>query len=450
MQLLCITDQVYCTILLMPFYETNARVSKDPIMGLIQMAAQDSDKNKLTAIVGSAAADNGDLLIPESVIEAAREVHNKVDMAYASSFGLAGLPELMSEEILGADIAKALKESGIARAELVTSGGTNAIATALLACTNKEDQIITHSPHWAGYDSITLAIERKPLINFDILDAEGNFNLVAFETTIKNLIAFKDDAKIILVMNTPFDNPLGKDFGVAAWNEIGEILSKYNDREILIILDTAYLDFGPEGKDYCRLSFIPNLFKKIDSPNFKLVIAGTVSKSFAMYGARVGVATLLSSDQETVSQWRDTAGGCIRGTFSNASRPGQAITQLVLQDPKKLANVHEWQKTTSHLMNKRRDFFIEAMQGRLTEEFKLIRPDSGFFISLMINDNKYQNSTFAQIFYKELLASQLYAPLISDQFLRIPTCGLSESKLEQVANRIVQVAERMRSIKEKA
>lgn len=434
----------------MPFYETEARVSKDPIMGLIQMASQDTSDQKLTAIVGSAADDNGKLLLPEAVIEAAKELGQKVNMEYASSFGLAGLPEALSEEILGADIAKALKEAGVARSEVVSSGGTNAISTTLLACTSREDQIITHSPHWAGYDSIALGIERKPLINFDILDAEGNFNLVAFETTIKNLIAFKQDAKIILVMNTPFDNPLGKDFGVDAWDSIAEILSKYNDREILLVLDTAYLDFGPEGKDYFRLSFLPNLFKKINSPKFKLVIAGTVSKSFGMYGARVGVATILSSDQEAVSQWRDTAGGCIRGTFSNASRPGQELALAVLKDPARLKNVHEWQRTTSQMMNKRRDFFLEAMQGRLTEEFRLIRPDSGFFVSLMINDHKFGNTTFAKAFYKELLASGLYAPLISDQFLRIPNCGLSESKLEQVAERIVQVAEKMRGIKEPA
>ena len=434
----------------MPFYETEARVSKDPIMGLIQMASQDTSEDKLTAIVGSAADDKGKILVPEAVVQAAREVSENVNLAYASSFGLPGLAEALSEEILGEDISRALTEAGVSRAEVISSGGTNAIATTLLACTDRDDQIITHSPHWAGYDSITLGIDRKPLINFDILDAEGNFNLVAFETTIKNLIAFKKNAKVVLVMNTPFDNPLGKDFGVEAWESIAEILSKYNDREILLILDTAYLDFGPDGKDYFRLSFLPNLFKKINSPKFKLVIAGTVSKSFAMYGARIGVATLLSSDQDTVNQWRDTAGGCIRGTFSNASRPGQELAMAVLKDPAKLKNVHEWQGDTARMMNKRRDFFIDAMQGRLTEEFRLIRPDSGFFISLMVNDHKFGNTTFARAFYQELLESHLYAPLISDQFLRIPTCGLCETKLEQVANRIVTVAERMRGIKEPA
>ncbi len=428
----------------MSFYETEARVTKDPIMGLIQMASKDSSPDKLTAIIGSAADDKGKVIVPEAVLETAKELSSlSINFEYAPSPGISGLAEKLSEEFLGKNICKALQDQGIYRSEIVTSGGTNAIATSLLACTSENDQIITHSPHWAGYDSITLAIKRKPLINFDILDAEDNFNLVAFETTIKNLIAFKSDARIILVMNTPFDNPLGKDFGVNAWNEIGEILSKYNDREIIIILDTAYIDFGPDGKDYCRLSFVPNLFKKIDSTKFKLIIAGTVSKSFAMYGARIGSATLLTSDEEAARSWKDIGGGCVRGTFSNASRIGQEIAINILEDKNKLANIHEFQKETSRLINKRRDYFIEAMKGKLEEQYRLIRPDSGFFISLMIDNHKYQNSTFAEVFYKKLLENRLYAPLISGQFLRIPTCGLAEAKLEEVAKRILEVSKQM-------
>ena len=94
-------------------------------------------------------------------------------------------------------------------------------------------------------------------------------------------------------------------------------------------------------------------------------------------------------------------------------------------------------------MNKRRDYFIEAMKGKLGEEYRLIKPDSGFFISLMIDNHKHQNSTFAEVFYQKLLESKLYAPLISGQFLRIPTCGLVEAKLEEVAKRILEVSKQM-------
>ncbi len=431
----------------MPFYESKARISRDPIVGLLQMAKQDTSPENLTAIIGSAVDDAGTLIVPQAVLDTSEELSPRIiNYEYAPSTGIPRLAELLSKEILGSETLKRLTNLGVARAELISSGGTNAIATTLLACTSAHDQIITHSPHWAGYDSITLALERKPMLNFDILDAEDKFNFTAFETTIKNLIALDSQTKIIVVLNTPFDNPLGKDFGNDAWNKIGDILSKYNHREILIVLDTAYIDFGPNGKDYSRLNFIPDLFKKINSPLFKLVIAGTVSKSFAMYGARVGVATLLSTDENAVKDWKDIAGGAIRGTFSNATRFSQEVALKVLEDSDRLANVHEFQKSAAMMMNKRKDFFIQSIEKQLPEEFRIIKPDSGFFVSLKLGDHKFRHSTYAEVYYELLLKNHLYAPLIAGQFLRIPVCGLSEDKLAQVAQRLLAVISEMQAV----
>lgn len=424
----------------MAFFDTEAAISKDPIVGLIQEAGKDDHENKLTAIIGSAADDEGKLIVPQAVIDTAKELTEaSINMAYAPSTGIPGLAEALSLEILGQKTSKNLEAAGVHRAEIVTSAGTNAIATTLLSCTNEKDLIITHNPHWAGYDSVALAINRKPLINFDILDTDENFNFAAFESIIKNVIATNKSAKLTILINTPFDNPLGKDFGVEAWNEIGDILAKYNDRDITVVLDTAYIDFGPEGKDYRRLSFLPELFKKVNSPNFKLVVAGTVSKSFAMYGARVGVATLLTSSEEEAKAWRDTAGGTIRGTFSNATRFTQEIVLSILQDAKKLADIHQFQEDTAKLLNTRREHFAKCIEGKLSKEFKLIKADSGFFSTIMISDKKVGNKTFAQLFYEKLLESHTYAPLISGQFLRVPVCGLSEAKLGELADRLIKI-----------
>jgi aromatic-amino-acid transaminase len=428
----------------MAFYETLARISTDPIVGLLQLAGKDTSTNKLTAIIGSAGDDGGNLIIPESVTETAKELAAKgINMEYAPSTGLAGLAELMSLEFIGQKTCEELINNGVHRAEIVSSAGTNAIATTLLACTNHDDEIITHNPHWAGYDSIVLGIDRKPLVNFDILDKDDNFNFADFDASIKQIISRNPKTKITILLNTPYDNPLGKDFGNAVWDRLAEILAKYSNNEILLVIDTAYIDFGPSGKDYRRLSFLPSLFQKINNPNFNVVIAATLSKSFAMYGARVGVATLLTTNKQNADNWRDIAGGCIRGTFSNASRFGQEIALEILKNPAKLACVHQFQEDTSKLITKRREVLLDLISAKLPEEFKLIKPDSGFFVSLKVSAHKYQDTTYANALYEKVLASQLYVPMISSQFLRIPVCGLNESKLTQVIERLAQVAHSM-------
>jgi aromatic-amino-acid transaminase len=419
----------------MSFYETYAAISKDPIVGLVQLASKDDSPEKFTAIIGSAADDDGKLIIPEIVHETARElVKDGIDMSYAPSSGIKGLGELMANEILGIKVRKEFDDARIYQSSIVTCAGTNAISAAIMTCTSEKDKVITHNPHWAGYDSIMLALKKEPLVNFELLDASDNFNIGAFENTISETIAENPESKIIIILNTPFDNPLGKDFGDETWKDIGLVLRKFEDKEILLILDTAYLDFGPEGKDYKRMSFIPRLFQSVNNKNFNLIIAGTISKSFAMYGARVGVATLLTKNEELSSKWSDIMGGSIRGTFSNATNFSQLLVKKILETPQKLAYIHDFQATTCDLLNKRTCTFLEALRSLNIKEFRAVEPDGGFFVSLKFNDKEY-----AKKYYEELLANHFYAPLISDQFLRIPICGISEANLQIAAGKLSKI-----------
>lgn len=410
----------------MSLYETTARITQDPIVGLVQLAAQDDSAEKFTAIIGSAMDDEGKLIVPDPVNEVAKDLlKDGIAMSYAPSSGVKGLAELMANEVLGKNVQVELESLGLSKSQVVTCAGTNAISTALMSCTNEDEEIITHNPHWAGYDSIVLALKRKPLVNFEILDENDNFNAKAFSETVAEVAAKNPKTKLNIVINTPFDNPLGKDFGDAAWDQIADVLSQYNDREILLILDTAYIDFGPGGKDYKRLGFLANLFQKVKNPSFNLVIAATVSKSFAMYGARVGVSILITSNGESARSWADVIGGTIRGTFSNANHYAQLIVKKILETPAKHAYIHDFQALTANLIGQRTEVFLKAFDSVGFEGFRYVKPEGGFFVSLKFDDKDY-----AVKFNQKMIEKHFYAPLISDQYLRIPVCGLSEEKLQ--------------------
>lgn len=425
----------------MSFYATEARVSKDPLVGLVKRAATDEHPDKLTAIIGSAMDDNGKLIVPEAVIETGKEIAEEgINMAYLPSSGLAGLGDAITAEVLGIKTAKALKEMGIHNSAITCAGGTNAISVALMACTGADDPVISHNPHWPGYDSISLSLAKKPILNFDILNAENKFNLEAFSKLVDETAAKSN--KLSIVFNTPYDNPLGQDFGVEAWKEIASVLSKYQDKEILMILDTAYLDFGPKGKDYNRLSFLPDLFKTVNNKNFNLVLAATFSKSFAMYGARVGAPILLSPNEELAANWVDIAGGIVRGTFSNASRFGEELALRILKDAKKLADIHDYQEKTVKLISERNEFFTKLLSEKQSEDsiFKIIPAHGGFFTSLRI-----KNANIAAQLSETLIADHYYIPVIANEFMRIPTCGINEAKIEKVVNKLIEVETKLKS-----
>jgi aromatic-amino-acid transaminase len=426
-------------------FTTSARTSLDPIMTLVKQAALDENKDKkLVAIVGSAMDDSDELIVPEAVTEAAEEISKlPLNMSYAPSAGLPGLAKLMTEELLGNDNLKDLEKAGIYHSEVVTAGGTGAISTALQACTNPWDPIITPRG-WPGYNSVASALGRDNLINYKILDKDNNFNIKSLKESLASAVASAPEgSKITLVLNTPYDNPFGKKISDKDLQDIAKTLKEYKDYKFLVVLDTAYIDFGPKGHDTTQLSFISDFFK--NAGNIEMVICSTLSKSFGMYGARVGAATLLTRIQKDAKNWIDVAGGVIRGTVSNLAQHGQQIALKVLSNPRLLNSIYKSQEGIVRMINRRRDHFIDKIKRILPNELKIINPDGGFFLCLKVKDEVLEKSpNFAKKLSESLVSNHVYIPIIDNQFIRVPLCGLSEEKLGLLAGKIVEHTKKVR------
>ncbi len=433
------------------FYVTNAAISKDAIVDLSVKASADTHPNKMMAVEGAAVDDNGNLIVPEAIKWASQEIAtNGLNTAYCPSIGIAGLAALILQETVGAVTLKTLEEQGVTSAGLICSGGTNALSVPLAACTQPGDSIIVQNPHWSGYDSIALALGHKPLANFEFINKSGDFDFESFKQVVNNALP---SSRLVIILNTPYDNPLAKEIKKESWLEIIKFLQgiKANQaKEIVIILDTAYMDFGPGGKDYNRLAFIVDLFNSLDD-NFSLIIASTLSKSFAMYGARIAISSLLSKNKTKVAKWTDIAGGIIRGTYSSASRPGQELALNILQDPAKLANVHKYQADTVALVQSRQEVLLKELQryeifsdikdGKNTP-FQYIKPDGVFFTALKIND-----PSFAAKLYDAMLAEHLYIPIISGKYLRLPVCAMTADFIEKLVSKLATISNSCLSLK---
>jgi aromatic-amino-acid transaminase len=420
-------------------FTTSARISEDPIMKLVQQAAKDNNENKLVAIVGSAMDNSDKLMVPKAVTEAAQKISKlPLNMSYAPSAGLPGLATLMTKELLGDDNLKDLEKAGIHHSEVVTAGGTGAISTALQACTNPWDPVITPNG-WPGYQSVASALGRDNLFKYKILDKDNNFNIKSLKESLASAVASAaEGSKITLVLNTPYDNPFGKKISAKDLQDIAKTLKEYKDYKFLVVLDTAYIDFGPQGHDTTQLSFISEFFENAGD-KLDMVIASTLSKSFGMYGARVGAATLLTRNQEDAEKWTDVAGGVIRGTVSNLAQHGQQIAKAVLSDREKLESIYQSQGDTVKMIDKRRDHFIKTISKDLPKELEIIKPDGGFFLCLKVKDEVLENSPdFAEKLSKSLVSDHVYIPILDNQFIRVPVCGLSEEKLGLLAGKIVE------------
>jgi aromatic-amino-acid transaminase len=292
---------------------------------------------------------------------------------------------------------------------------------------------------------VASALGRDNLINYKILDKDNNFNIKSLKESLASAVASAPEgSKITLVLNTPYDNPFGKKISDEDLQDIAKTLKEYKDYKFLVVLDTAYIDFGPKGHDTTQLSFISDFFKNAGD-KLQMVICSTLSKSFGVYGARVGAATLLTRIQKDAENWIDVAGGVIRGTVSNLAQHGQQIALKVLSNPILLKSIYKSQEGIVDMINKRRDHFIETISKDLPNELKIINPDGGFFLCLKVKDEVLKKSpNFAEKLSESLVSNHVYIPIIDNQFIRVPVCGLSEEKLGLLAGKIVEHTKKVR------
>lgn len=160
---------------------------------------------------------------------------------------------------------------------VATSGGKQAIFNAVLALVNSNDEVLLHQPFWVSFPEI---------VNFtgaaivQIETEETNFVLTSEQ--VKNAIT--DRTKLIII-NSP-GNPSGR---VIPADEFRRIVEVCAERNVFVVSDECYLKFVyPPAKVFSTASLSKELQQFV-------CIAGTMSKTLAMTGWRVGY-TIASAD----------------------------------------------------------------------------------------------------------------------------------------------------------
>ena len=180
-----------------------------------------------------------------------------------------GIPEL--KQAIIERHAKDFGSTYSAEECLVTVGGKQAIFEAVAATINHGDEVILPVPYWVSFlDIINYAGGRAVLLQ---TREEDGFEVKAEE--VEKLITPK--TKMIIV-NSP-NNPTG---AAVPPEEMEKLLALAVRRKILLMSDECYCQFLYDG----RKPFSLGDSGKGDN----LIIVGSLSKTYAMTGWRVGFA----------------------------------------------------------------------------------------------------------------------------------------------------------------
>jgi aromatic-amino-acid transaminase len=131
-------------------------------------------------------------------------------------------------------------------------------------------------------------------------------------------------ARTIVVLHACCHNPTGVDLTSEQW---GEIIDTVRKRELVPFLDLAYQGFG----DGIEQDAEP--VRRFAASGTPLFVSNSFSKSFSLYGERVGALSVLADSSDEAARALSQLKRLVRTNYSNPPTHGGKIVATVLNAP---------------------------------------------------------------------------------------------------------------------
>lgn len=205
-----------------------------------------------------------DLPTPQEGLEALKHIDRKV-LEYSPSEGLLTLRQKLEKYYKRFNINVDVDDI------IVTTGGSEAVLFAFMACLDPGDEIIVPEPAYANYMAFAISAGAKIVTVPSSID-EG-FALPPVEK-FEELITPK--TKGILICNP--NNPTGYLYTQKEMNQIRDIVKKY---DLFLFSDEVYREFCYTGAPYISAFHLPGIEEQV-------VLIDSVSKRYSECGIRIG------------------------------------------------------------------------------------------------------------------------------------------------------------------
>ncbi|HUM02536.1 MAG TPA: pyridoxal phosphate-dependent aminotransferase [Thermoanaerobaculia bacterium] len=208
-----------------------------------------------------------DFHTPEFIKEAAVAAIRANVTKYTDAMGIPELRFAISDHY-----RKAWNCPWPSRNVLVTAGGKQALHTACLALFQEGDEVLVPSPYWVSFPQMVRLAGARPV--FVPTSAKEGFRLTAAELETASTPATRG-----VIVNTP-NNPTG---AVLSPSEIEAIVRLAARRGWVVVFDECYDRLVYEGEHFSAAALAAAFPQN-------LVVCGSLSKTYAMTGWRIGFA----------------------------------------------------------------------------------------------------------------------------------------------------------------
>ncbi|HEX4325524.1 MAG TPA: amino acid aminotransferase [Burkholderiales bacterium] len=386
---------------------------KDPILGVTEAFVADKNPNKVNLGVGVYCDDNGKVPLLECVRKAeAQLVAKAIPKSYLPIDGIPAYDQAVQQLLLGEGSPIIAAKRAVTVQALGGTGGLK-LAADFLKRFGTSEEVWISDPSWENHRAL-FEYAGYRVNAYPYYDAATRG--VDFAGMSKSLEALKPGT--IVVLHACCHNPTGADLSPDQWGRVIDIVAS---GRLVPILDIAYQGFG-DGIDADG-----EVVRRFAATNMPMLISSSFSKSFSLYGERIGALTIVGASAEESVRVLSQLKRVIRTNYSNPPTYGGQAVALTLTTPELRAL---WDKELGEMRVR-----IKEMRRALVDKLKERVPARDFeFMVRQRGMFSYSGLTKEQV---ERLKNEFSIYAIDTG--RICVAALNSKNINYVADSIAKV-----------
>lgn len=349
---------------------------RDPILGLNEQFAADTNPNKVNLGVGVYYDDNGKLPLLQCV-QAAEQNMMKAPTArgYLPIDGIAAYDNAVKVLVFGAD-SEPVTSGRVATIQAIGGTGGLKVGADFHKKLNPAAKVLISDPSWENHRALFtnagFEVESYPYYDAAKRGIDFDGMLAALNAA---------PAGTVVVLHACCHNPTGYDITPEQWDQV---VAAVKAKGLVPFLDMAYQGFG-----YGLQEDGAAVAKFVDA-GLTFFVSTSFSKSFSLYGERVGALSVLCENKEEAARVLSQLKIAIRTNYSNPPTHGGAVVAAVLGNPELRAL---WEKELGEMRVR-----IKAMRQKLVDGLKAagVKEDMSF-ITTQIGMFSYSGLTKDQM-----------------------------------------------------
>ena len=339
-------------------FSTVEMAPRDPILGLNEQFNADTNPNKVNLGVGVYFDDTGKLPLLKCVQSAeATMAAAPKPRGYLPIDGIVAYDAGVKALVFGAD-SEPVKSGRVATVQAIGGTGGLKIGADFLKKLNPNAKVLISDPSWENHQALFTNAGFK-VETYRYYDAATRgLNVDGMLADLKAA-----PAGTIALLHACCHNPTGYDITAAQWDQVVAIC-KAND--LVPFLDMAYQGFGYGLKEDGAV------IQKFVDAGLTFFVSTSFSKSFSLYGERVGALSVLCTDKAEADRVLSQLKIAIRTNYSNPPTHGGSVVAAVLGNPELRK---QWEDELAEMRVR-----IKAMRSAFVEKLKAagVKQDMSF------------------------------------------------------------------------